>query len=99
MDNRRIDLSAEALVIVGYSLAQEVVASAAVLISAEGLLNAHLLCSLDHSVNYDRSKGLRYVADTHSDEVCFRVSGGIRLYALADINEEVVLLQIEEIFI
>ena len=43
VDNGGVNVSAEALVIVGNSLAQEVVACAAVLVAAEGLLDAHFL--------------------------------------------------------
>ncbi len=68
-------------------------------IAVEGLLLSHVVDSLVHGLDDGRAERLRHVADAEADDLGLRMGGLEGIHFLGYVSEEIVLLQLQEMFV
>ena len=85
-------------VVLDDSLTEEVVASFRT-VASEGSLHGHLIHCLVHRLDDGRAEGLGYITDAQTDNSLFRVGNLVRVYLLCDVGKQVIVSQLQEMFI
>ena len=85
-------------VVLDDSLAKKVVATLRT-IATEGSLYCHLIHCLVHRLDDGRAERLGYVADAQTDYSLLRVGNLVGLHLLCDVGKQVIVGQLQEMFI